>query len=298
MGVVMSEVVTASGKNKRQLTIVLAMTFSYLLVEVVGGVWTGSLALLADAGHMVTDVGGLALALFAIRMAERKPTSSKTFGYLRTEILAALVNAVVLFGISFYVLYEAYERFRNPPVVESLAMSGIAVVGLFINIVGVLILRSGSNESLNLKGAYFEVISDMLTSIGVVVAGAIMWFTGWYYADPIISAGIGLFILPRTWILMRDAVSVLLEATPDGTSLQDIRSELSSIEGVSKVHDLHVWSLTSGVNYLTAHLIRVPNGHLNEILTTANRVLKEKYSIGHSTIQVEDDGLLEDQIHE
>lgn len=293
----MSELVTGSGKNKKKLVLVLSMTCIYLFVEVAGGIWTGSLALLADAGHMITDVGGLALALFAIKMAERPPTAEKTFGYLRTEILAALANALILIAISIYVLYEAYERFRNPPQVATLAMSGIAIVGLGINIIGIYVLRSSSTESLNLKGAYFEVMSDLLTSIGVIIAGVVMWLTGWYYADPLISAGIGLFILPRTWILLRDATSILLEATPAGLDLSKIRECLSSIEGIKKVHDVHVWALTSGVNYLTAHVVRSYDTRLNLILISAHAMLKEKFPITHVTVQVEDEGFSEKETH-
>ena len=182
---------SAAGRNKRSLAIVFGLTSTYLVVEVVGGLWTGSLALLADAGHMLTDVAGVGLALLAIRFAESPATAERTYGYYRVEILAAMTNAVVLIGISFYILYEAYGRFRNPPEVESGWMLGVAAVGLAVNLAGMYVLRSGSQESLNMKGAYFEVLSDMLTSIGVIVAGVIMLTTGWYYADPLISAGIG-----------------------------------------------------------------------------------------------------------
>ena len=211
--------ISASGKNKKRLMVVLALTSFYLIAEVVGGFLTGSLALLADAGHMLTDVGGLALALLAIKFAERPATPERTYGFYRVEILAALTNAVVLIGISIYILYEAYERFLNPPEVQSGTMIFIAIIGLIINIVGVFILRAGSKESLNMKGAYFEVLSDLLTSVGVIIAGVIMLTTGWYYADPIISAGIGLFIFPRTWALLKDAVGVLLEGTPSDVNI-------------------------------------------------------------------------------
>ena len=180
---------SASSRNKRSLAVVFGLTSFYLIVEVVGGLWTGSLALLADAGHMLTDVAGVGLALLAIRFAEKPASPERTYGYYRVEILAALTNAVVLILISLYILYEAYQRFKNPPEVESAAMLGVASVGLIINIIGMYILRAGSRESLNMKGAYFEVLSDMLTSIGVIVAGLIMLTTGWYYADPILSAG-------------------------------------------------------------------------------------------------------------
>ena len=196
--------------NKRSLALVFGLTLLYLIAEVVGGILTHSLALLADAGHMLTDVAGLGLALFAIRFAERPATPERTYGFYRVEILAALTNAVVLIGISLYILYEAWQRFKHPPEVESKGMLLVAVIGLVVNMAGIFILRKGSKESLNMKGAYFEVLSDMLTSVGVIIAGVIMLTTGWYYADPLISAGIGLFIFPRTWALLKEAVGVLL----------------------------------------------------------------------------------------
>src|SRR4029079_19149050 len=185
---------SAAGKNKRPLAIILVLTTVYMLAEGVGGLLTNSLALLADAGHMLTDVGGLGLAFLAISFAERPATAERTDGYYRVEILAALAHAVVLIGISLFVLFEAYQRFLNPPVVQSIGVLMIALVGLAVNIVGVFILRAGAKESLNLKGAYFEVLSDMLASVGVIIAAVIMITTGWYYADPLISAAIGLFI--------------------------------------------------------------------------------------------------------
>lgn len=288
---------SAASKNKKQLKIVLCLTGSYLVVEVIGGLVTGSLALLADAGHMLTDVGGLALALFAITVAERAATPERTYGYYRAEILAALANAVVLIGISFYILYEAYQRLLNPPVIETASMSIVAGVGLLVNLAGIYILHKDSKTSLNMKGAYFEVMSDLLTSIGVMIAGAVMWFTGWYYADPIISAAIGLFILPRTWGLIKEAVGVLLEGTPAGVNIAEIRAFLLSVEGVREVHDLHVWALTSGMHALSAHLVRSKDQPLNSILTTANKTLKEKFSIGHTTLQIEDAGLKEAETH-
>lgn len=278
---------SAAGKNKRQLTIVLCLTFSYLVAEIVGGLLTHSLALLADAGHMLTDVGGLALALAAIKFSERKATPEKTYGYYRLEILAALTNAVILIGVSLYVLYEAYERFKNPPEVQTRAMLVVAVIGLVVNIVGALLLRSSSEESLNMKGAYFEVLSDMLTSVGVIIAAVIMLTTGWYYADPLISAGIGLFILPRTWSMMMQAVDVLLEGTPSGINVAEMRDDLLAIAGVTAVHDLHVWSLTSGVNAMSVHLTAADSARERDILKSAQRLLDENFHIEHTTIQVE-----------
>lgn len=278
---------SAAGRNKRSLTVVFLLTLAYLVVEVVGGLWTGSLALLADAGHMLTDVAGVGLALLAIRFAERPASPERTYGYYRVEILAALTNAVVLIGISFYILYEAYRRFINPPEVESVGMLGVAAVGLVVNLVGMYVLRAGSQESLNMKGAYFEVLSDMLTSIGVIIAGAVMLTTGWYYADPLISAGIGLFILPRTWSLMKESVGVLLEGTPSDVNLAALRESLTGVPGVAGIHDLHVWSLTSGMNAMSVHAVLGGGARHDDVLTRVRQHVIANFKIGHITVQVE-----------
>jgi cobalt-zinc-cadmium efflux system protein len=288
---------TPSNQNKRSMTIVFWLTLLYLAAEVAGGLLTGSLALLADAGHMLTDVGGLALALFAMKFAERPATSERTYGFYRVEILAALTNAVVLIGISLYILYEAYERFRNPPKVESGAMLVVAAIGLVINLIGVYILRAGSSESLNVKGAYFEVVSDMLTSIGVIVAGLIMLMTGWYYADPLISAGIGLFILPRTWMLLRDAVGVLLEGTPSDVNLTALREAIGKVPGVVDVHDLHVWALTSGVNAMSVHAVLADASSHDDVLQAVQKRVTSDFKISHATVQVESKGCADSETH-
>ena len=281
---------SAAGRNKRSLRIVFGLTLTYLVVEVVGGLWTGSLALLADAGHMLTDVAGVGLALLAIGFAERPASPERTYGYYRVEILAALTNAVALIGISLYILYEAYGRFRNPPEVESEAMLGVAAVGLAVNLAGMYVLRSGSEESLNMKGAYFEVLSDLLTSVGVIVAGLVMLTTGWYYADPLISAGIGLFILPRTWMLLRDAVGVLLEGTPSDVNLAELRRAVEGVEGVAGAHDLHVWSLTSGVNAMSVHVVRAGGASHDDVLARVRRRVTADFKVAHATVQVESEG--------
>lgn len=288
---------TAAGKNKKRLAIVLGLTTTYLAAEVVGGLLTGSLALLADAGHMLTDVAGLALALLAIRFAESPATPERTYGYYRIEILAALTNAIILIGISLYILYEAYERFRNPPEVESGAMLAVASVGLAVNIVGIYLLRSASEESLNMKGAYFEVLSDMLTSIGVIVAAVIMITTGWYYADPLISAGIGLFILPRTWLLLRDAVGVLLEGTPSDVNLTGLRQAIGAVPGVADIHDLHIWSLTSGVNAMSVHAVISDHDLHDEVLAAIQKSVTSEFKIAHATVQVECQGYEASETH-
>lgn len=288
---------TAAGRNKRQIGIVFAMTAAYLVVEVVGGILTGSLALLADAAHMLTDVGGLALAWFAIRFAERPATPARTYGFFRAEILAALANAVVLIAISAYILYEAYDRFMEPQKVEGLGMLGIASVGLIINLVGMYILRSASTESLNLKGAYFEVLSDMLSSLAVLAAALIIWTTNWYYADPLFSAGIGLFILPRTWMLLREAVGVLLEGAPSTINIAALRDAIAAVPGVSSVHDLHVWSLTSGMNAMSAHAVLTDGARLADVLPAVQKRITADFEIGHVTLQLEPPGHQETETH-
>jgi cobalt-zinc-cadmium efflux system protein len=288
---------TPASKNKKRLAIVLALTTTYLFAEVVGGLLTGSLALLADAGHMLTDVAGLGLALMAIQFAERPATPERTYGFYRVEILAALANSAVLIGISVYILYEAYHRFRNPPEVQSQAMLAVASVGLLINLVGIYLLHAASKESLNMKGAYYEVFSDLLTSIGVIAAALIMLTTGWYYADPLISAGIGLFILLRTWLLLRDAVGVLLEGTPTDVNLATLREAIGSVAGVASVHDLHVWSLTSGVNAMSVHAVLADHALHDEVLASVQRKVTSEFKIAHATVQVECQGCAAYETH-
>jgi cobalt-zinc-cadmium efflux system protein len=281
---------SATGKNRRLLWITFALTFTFFIVEVVGGIWTNSLALLADAAHMLTDVGGLGLALFAAWMSSKPTTPAKTYGYYRVEILAALANAVVLFLMSFYILYEAVRRFSAPPEVQSVPMLAVAMVGLVVNLIGIWLLHSSSKESLNMQGAFLEVVSDLLGSAGVIVAAVIMWTSGWWYADPIFSVVIGLFILPRTWSLMRQAVDVLLEATPAHINLAEVEEAMKGVEGVALVHDLHVWTITSGIEALSAHVVLaddlLPDVARSVVERTA-AVLKEKFKIDHTTIQVE-----------
>lgn len=281
---------TGRGANKQRLKIVLALTGVYLVAEVVGAYLTHSLALFAEAGHMLTDVTGLAFALLAIGFAEKPATPERTYGYYRVEILAALVNAVVLIGLSLFILFEAYQRLKNPPEVHGTLMLGVAAIGLAVNVAGVFLLRAGAAESLNVKSAYFEVFSDMLTAIGVIVAAIVMLRTGWYYADPLISAGIGLFILPRTWLLLREAVGVLLEGTPSDVNLAAVRKRLGAVPGVKDVHDLHVWTLTSGVHAMSAHLVVIDDRLHNDILTAAHETLAHDFKIAHATVQIECDG--------
>ncbi|REC49025.1 cation diffusion facilitator family transporter [Chryseobacterium pennipullorum] len=291
------QTVSAASKHKKNLLIVLSFSGAYLIAEVIGGILTNSLALLADAAHMLTDVVGLLLAYIAIKIGERKADPSKTYGYYRTEILAAVINAVVLLGISLYVLYEAYQRFQNPPEVQSKSMLIVAGIGLLVNVAGMMILRKDSEASLNMKGAYFEVLSDMLTSVGVMIAGVIMLTTGWYYADPLISAAIGLLIFPRTWRLLKEAIHVLLEGTPKEVDIQALRQSLEQTPGVKGVHDLHVWSLTSGVNAMSAHIVKDELPSRNQLLKALAESTTQNFKISHTTFQIEDEGYEENEIH-
>ena len=287
---------SSAGQHRRALITTFALTFTYFIVEVVGGLLTNSLALLADAAHMLTDVFGLGLALFAIWITQRPANAAKTYGYYRVEILAALANALVLFGVSFYILFEAYRRFQEPPEVSSLPMMIVAVVGLAVNLAGIYNLRRGSKESLNVQGAFLEVVSDMLGSIGVIIAGLIMYFTGWYYADPIFSVLIGLFILPRTWGLMMQAVNVLLEGTPAHINLKAVDEAMRSVMGVAVVHDLHVWTITSGMDAMSAHVVLtegVAASEAQNILNQLSSQLKTQFNLAHTTIQIEYAALVE-----
>lgn len=281
---------SVTARNRRALWITFGLTFTYFCVEVIGGLVTNSLALLADAAHMLTDVGGLGLALFAAWMSSRPATPARTFGYYRVEILAALINAVVLFLLAFYILYEAYRRFREPPEIASGTMLAVAAVGLVVNLIGIWLLRGSSKDSLNMQGAFLEVVSDLLSSIGVLIAGTIIWTTGWYYADPILSVLIGVFILPRTWRLLTQAVNILLEATPAHISLADVERAMLGVDGVAAVHDLHVWTITSGIDALSAHVVvadATPGPAAASVVERLATLLREQYKLEHTTIQIE-----------
>ncbi|HOV58647.1 MAG TPA: cation diffusion facilitator family transporter [Rhodanobacteraceae bacterium] len=269
----------------------LVLTGGFMLAEAIGGYFTNSLALISDAAHMLTDTAALAIALIAIRIGRRAPDNLRTFGYARFEILAAMFNAVVLFLVAMYILYEAIERFRNPPAIASGAMMGIAALGLIVNMLSMRLLRGGRDSSLNVKGAYLEVWSDMLGSVGVLAAGAIIALTGWKPIDPIIAVLIGLWVLPRTWTLLKDSLNVLLEGVPGGIAVADIEAAVRAVPGVKNLHHLHVWAVSSGKSLLTAHVDRDPTGGSDTALLSAiNAVLRERFQISHSTLQLEDTG--------
>ncbi|SRR5581483_10659687 len=283
-----SERVPVRSANKRRLTIVFGLTTAYMLAEAIGGLLTGSLALLADAGHMLTDAGALGLALFAISYAERPATLQKSFGYYRAEVLAALVNAAILLLISFYILYEAWQRFANPPEVMSWPMLVIAVIGLVVNFFGMRLLSGSAGQSLNVKAAYLEVLSDTLGSVAVIAASIIMLTTGWYLADPIFGAAIGLFIVPRTWKMLKDTAHVLMEGVPANVNLDTVKQEMLSVPGVVTVHDLHVWTLTSGLDSMSAHVCVEDPKQGVKVMNDLRQMLEQRFGISHTTIQVED----------
>jgi len=280
-----------SVKHRGRLLAVLALTSAYMVVEATVGFITNSLVLVADAGHMLTDVAGLLMALLAIGFAQRPASVRMTFGYYRTEILAALANALLLFGVSGYILYEAADRFRDPPDVPSIPLLVVASIGLGVNLIGARLLMRGARETLNVRGAFLEVLGDILGSIGAISAGLILLTTGWAYADPLFAAGVGLFILPRTWNLLRSAVDVLLEGAPSHISMADVQQAIMSVDGVHSFHDLHIWTVTSGFVSLSAHIEIDQLRGQHEVLVDIRRLLFERFGIDHATVQIETQAL-------
>lgn len=279
--------VTASGRHRKPLMIAFTLTAGYMLVELVAGLAFNSLALLSDAAHMGTDVLGLGMALAAITLAARPTTSQRTYGAYRLEVLAALANGLLLFGVAGYVLYEAYRRLSEPPAVPGLPLLAVAAVGLVVNLISFWLLTAGSKESLNVRGAYLEVLGDLLGSVGVIVAGVIILTTGWRYADPLIGAGIGLFILPRTWQLTSQALRILMEVAPPGVDVDQVRERILALPGVDDVHDLHIWTVTSGLESATGHVVVSDDVDYHEVLDRVVALLAEDYRVTHATIQCE-----------
>lgn len=263
------------------------LTASYMVVEFAVGLWTNSLALISDAAHMGTDVLGLGMALAAITLAARPRTPRRTFGLRRLEVLAALANGVLLFAVAGFVIVEAVRRFAEPPEIPGVPLIVTAVIGLVVNLVSMRLLVAGQGESLNVRGAYLEVMADMIGSIGVIVSAVIILTTGWGYADPIMGVAIGLFILPRTWRLMRRALAILIEAAPEGVDVGAVETDLLAVAGVAEVHDLHVWTITSGEDAASAHLTLRPDAAATDVLRGVRRVLHERHGIDHITMQCE-----------
>jgi cobalt-zinc-cadmium efflux system protein len=259
-----------------------------MVVEFAVGFATSSLALVSDAAHMLTDVVGVGLALAAIIAARRATAkSNRTFGLYRAEVLAALANAVLLFGVAGYVVFEAVQRFDNPPAVPGLPVLLAALAGLAANVVSFLLLRDGAKESLNVRGAYLEVLADLIGSVGVLLSAAVTLLFGWRWADPIVGVAIGLWVLPRTWSLARRALHILFQHAPERVDVDELTARLTAVAGVAEVHDLHVWTLTSGMEVASAHLTLEKEGDQAEVLAAAQRLLADDYGLEHATLQVE-----------
>ena len=283
--------------SRRKLSLVLLLTAIYMVAEAVGGWWTGSLALMADAGHMLTDVVALGLALLAAWFSARPATSNKTFGYHRLEILAALVNGVTLVVISILILYEAYQRWSAPPLVRGNVVMLIATGGLGINLISAWILHGRHEIDLNIRGAWLHVISDALGSVGAIVAGALMWLYGWYAADPLFSALIGILIVWSSWRLIRESTNGLLEGTPAHINLAAVEESILRTEGVDNVHDLHVWTITSGREALSAHVIHGYGVSQPELLKELRAKLHDRFGVDHLTIQMETPDFEDETFH-
>ena len=279
--------VTAGGRHRKPLLIALGLTSTFMVVELVAGMITDSLALLSDAAHMGTDVLGLAMALAATTLAQRPATSQRSFGAYRLEVLAALANGVLLFGVAGYVLYEAVRRITDPPQVPGLPLLVVAVLGLAVNLISYRLLTAGSKESLNVRGAQLEVLGDLLGSFAVVVAAMVIYTTGWHYADPLVGAAIGLFILPRTWKLTGQALRILMQSAPAGLDVDEVRDRLAALPGVQGVHDLHIWTVTSGLETATGHVVVADGQDYHDVLDRVVLLLERDYGITHTTIQCE-----------
>lgn len=283
-------------RNSRRLVFTLVLQVAYLVAEVVGGYLANSLALLADAGHMLSDVGALGLSLFAIWVARRPATDRRTFGYFRTEILAALANAATLISISIYIFYEAWVRLRAPQPVEGLLVVWIAIGGLLVNGIGAAALHSGREHSLNIRGAWLHLVTDALGNVGVIAGGVAVWALGWAWADPAVSVLIGVLVIWSSWGLLRDSVGVLLEGAPAHIDVEQVRNALLEVRDVEEVHDLHVWTITSGLEALSCHVVvggRDERRVSGEILADVHRLLHQRFGLHHLTVQIEPRGFQE-----
>ncbi|MEU6642080.1 cation diffusion facilitator family transporter [Saccharomonospora sp. NPDC046836] len=279
---------SASGRYVRRLGAALAIGAAFMLLQFAVGFATSSLALISDASHMLTDVVGVAMALTAVLLARRSgPTHTRTFGLYRAEVLAALGNVLLLFGVAVYVTYEALARISEPPEVPGVPVLLAGLAGLAANLVAFFLLRSGAKESINMRGAYLEVLADLVGSVGVLISAVITLTTGWRYADPIIGVAIGLWVLPRAVSLARRTLRILFQHAPHGVDVAQLNKELGELDGVEDVHDLHVWTLTSGMEVASAHLTVGPDAESSEVLAAAQKLFATGYSIEHATLQIE-----------
>jgi cobalt-zinc-cadmium efflux system protein len=283
----------AAASNQRRLLVVLSLTTAYLLAEVVGGLLTGSLALLADAGHMLADVFGLSMSFAALRMAARPATPRRTFGFHRAETLAAVANAVLLLGIAAFILYEAWSRFAAPEEIATLPMLLVAAGGLVVNVISFKTLHGAADANLNMRGAMLEVVADMLGSVGAIVAAIVIMLTGWYQADPLVSVLIAVFIVPRALGLLGAGLNVLLEATPAHLDLGQVVTAMQAVPGVAAVHDVHAWTIASGYVAMSAH-VRANGRPSSDVLHDLQTLLREDLHVDHVTLQVESDDHADD----
>lgn len=290
----------ARQRSRRRLALTLVLLVGYMGAEVVGGLLSGSLALLADAGHMLSDAAALALALFALWIAQRPATPQRTFGYYRMEVLAALVNGAALAAVAVLVLIEAWHRWGAPQPVAGGLMASVAAGGLAVNLAALWILHAGKDEGLNVRGAWLHVVGDTLGSVGAVLGGLAVWAKGWTWADPLVSAVISLLVIYSAWALLRDVVEVLMEGTPRHIDLEQVRSTLAATPGVVGVHDLHVWTISSGMEALSGHVV-VPPGHpdrpCEDLLRELRDAVAARFGIEHVTLQIEPEGFDEAHLH-
>ena len=283
-----ADALTAGARYRRPLLAAFLLTSAFVAAEFVAGILSGSLALLSDAGHMLSDAGGLGMSLAAITLATGGTSAvHRTFGWYRLEILASLANTALLFGVAGYVIYEAIQRLQDPPEVSTTPMIVVATVGLVINLVCFRLLQAGAKESLNLRGAYLEVVADAVGSVGVLVGAGIIALTSWYWVDSVIAIGIGLFILPRAYSLGRESLRILVESAPSHVDVDHVTRDLARLDGVVEVHDLHVWTITSGMDAVSVHLQVRPDSDTHAVLDGARDLLRDQHHITHATIQVE-----------
>jgi cobalt-zinc-cadmium efflux system protein len=280
-----------NGVSTRPLQITLALVLVIMVAEIIGGFLSNSLALLSDAGHMLTDALALVLSLFAMNLARKPATPTRTYGYHRAEIMAALVNGTVLVLVSVIIFYEAYQRFNALPAVKSPLMLAVAVIGLVANLISMILLKAGSRKSINIKAAFWHVIGDTLSSVGVIIAGIIIYFTGWYIADPILAVLIGIVILWGAVRIVKESVDILLESVPEHVEMEKVAAAVKAVPGVADMHDVHIWTITSGIYALSAHLSIADQtvSQSCDIVMKVNRVLADDFNITHTTLQIECD---------
>jgi cobalt-zinc-cadmium efflux system protein len=299
----LESVLSEGNNNKKALKLVLSLTFAFFVVQILVGFKIGSLALLSDAGHMLIDVAGLVMALLAISFAQKPATPVRTYGFYRGEILASLLNSLFLILLSIFICIEAIQRIFQPSEINGLAIIVVASIGLGINLFGIRLLsktqvkkkwQDHSSEkvalqekNLNVHGAYLEVLADTIGSAGVIAAGIIIHTTEFYLADPLISIGIVALILPRTWLLLKKAIHILIEGTPSHLCHEEVKNSILKVKGVTGVFDLHIWTITSGIHALSAHVVVMDNNRANEILQEINSILEKNFKINHATIQIE-----------